>query len=103
MRLNKACKKEIVNSRARKLNQEENSTHRNDGLMSESDLVRKRLSEAAKSDACSLLDRSVLILKSSVDDGPELSDVGFNELRAALRNGKSQLCFLWKRQSKAKK
>ena len=59
-------------------------THWNDKHVSKSDLVGKRLSEATESDASSLLDRRILILKSSVDDGPELSDVRLNELGTAL-------------------
>ena len=50
-----------------------------------STLLRQPLAEATKSDASSLLDHGLGILETSLDDGPELSDVRSNELGATLK------------------
>lgn len=49
-----------------------------------STLLGQPLAEAAESDASSLLDHRLGVLETSLDDGPELSDVRSNELGATL-------------------
>lgn len=60
-------------------------TYGDNGLVLGSTLLRQPLAEATKSDASSLLDHRLGILKTSLDDGPKLSDVRSNELGATLK------------------
>lgn len=68
----------------RKREGKDKKTYGDNDLVSGGALLGKPLAEAAEGDAGGLLDDGVRVLEASLDDGPELGDVGADELGAAL-------------------